>query len=114
MKTEMSPLKEKSIYTCQKCKRELSHDDFYVNKTTQKRDKYCKECRKEMSRRQYSNDKRTRPLTAVKTPRTDITQIVDRELRIKLIQQALEVVHQSMERKKRKMQELEDSLEEGV
>lgn len=114
MKTKMSLLTEKTICICQKCKRELLLDAFYVNKTTLKRDKYCKECRKEMSRWQYSNKKCSRSLTTDKAPGLVITQIEDRELRIKLILRALEVVHQSMERKKKKMQELEDSLEEDV
>lgn len=114
MKTELSSLSEQSTCLCRKCKRELPRDLFYVNKSTQSPDKYCKECRKLMSRRQYTNDKRTRPMFADKTPSPVITQISDRELRIKLILHALEVVRQSMARKKLRMQELEDSLSDAA
>lgn len=101
MKTELSSLSEQSTRFCRKCKRELSRDFFYVSKSTQRPGKYCKECRKLMSRRQYTNDKRACPMFADKTPSLVITQISDRELRIKLILHALEVVRQSMERNKK-------------
>lgn len=112
MKSEISSLTRQSVYVCKNCKRELPLEAFYVNKATQCPDKYCKECRKSLSRSQYNNVK----LSAKHVPNRDypvITEIEDRELRIRLIVHALEVVQRSKERRKMKLQEaliLEEAL----
>lgn len=96
---------------CKNCKRELPLESFYVNKTTQCPDKYCKECRKSLSRRQYSNGKKfSRTVLSARLPYPVITQVEDRDTRIQLILHALQIVHLSMERKKKKVQEEEALL----
>ena len=95
---------------CANCKRELSLDSFYVNKTTFCPDKYCKECRKSISRRQYCNDKRSLSALSERPSCPVITQIEDRETRMQLILYALQVVRSLLERKKRRMLEEESLL----
>lgn len=96
---------------CKNCKRELSLEFFYVNKATQCPDKYCKECRKSLSRRQYISGKKLPGIAlSGRLPYPVITQIEDRDTRVQLILHALQIVHFSMERKKRKVQEEEALL----
>lgn len=95
---------------CKNCKRELSLELFYVNKTTQCPDKYCKECRKSMSRRQYNSGKRSLTASSERVSYPVITQIEDRETRMQFILHALQVVRLHLERKKKKMQEEEALL----
>lgn len=99
-----------SVHICKNCKRELPPDSFYVNKTTLCPDKFCKECRKSLSRRQYSNGKRFLATSPGESSYPVITQIEDRETRIRFILHALRVVQSRVECKKKKMQEAEAAL----
>lgn len=110
MKIETTSSAEPSTGVCKNCERKLPIEFFYVNKHTQCPDKFCKECRKAFSRRQYNSGKRTRPISPERTPYPVITEISDRELRMQLIFNALHVVQESMERKKRKVQAIEELL----
>lgn len=110
MKTETTPSTQQPTFLCKNCERELSREFFYVNTRTQCPDKFCKECRKAFSRRQYNSGKRTQPVSSDRAPYPVITEISDRELRMQLILNALHVVQESMERKKRKMQAIEELL----
>mgnify|MGYP000328625307 CR=1 FL=1 len=109
MKAETSLTRQSTATViCKNCKRELSLEFFYVNKTTQCPDKYCKECRKSLSRRQYISGKKLPSINlSGRIPYPVITQIGDRDTRIQLILNALRIVHLSMERKKKKVQEEE-------
>ncbi|MDE6821124.1 hypothetical protein [Bacteroides acidifaciens] len=96
---------------CKNCKRELPLESFYMNKTTQCPDKYCKECRKSLSRRHYLSGKKLPCINlSGRLPYPVITQIEDRGTRIRLILHALQVVHLSMERKKKKVRDEESLL----
>ncbi len=112
MKPETSLSTQPSAATsiCRNCKRELSLEFFYVNKTTQCPDKYCKECRKSLSRRQYSSGKRSLTASPERAPYPVITQIEDRDTRMQFILHALQVVRLHLERKKIKIQEEEALL----
>lgn len=69
---------------------------FYFNKSTRLPDNYCKECRKKISTSRY------RDAQAVEMTRNYpvITEIRDHELRMAFILHALQVVRQSMIRKR--------------
>lgn len=113
MKTETASLATTNMHVCKNCKRELSLESFYVNKTTQCPDRYCKECRKSLSRRQYSSGKRLRPIAGAEPSYPIITQVEDRQQRIQLIRNALQTVQQSMERKRLKVQAEAELLEDA-
>ncbi|MBR8706225.1 hypothetical protein IX307_000889 [Bacteroides pyogenes] len=110
MKPEFSLSARQSVSTsiCSSCKRELPLDCFYMNKKNRCPDSYCKECRKDLSRRQYTSEKAVRIASSVRLPYPVITEIEDRETRIRFIMNALRVVQLSVERKRRRMQEEEE------
>lgn len=97
----MNTLKNQQLCICGSCKQELPQEAFYLNKKTQKQGNYCKECRKAASREHYTSDKcgkiekNTRQYPV-------ITRIEDREVRRALILHALQMVAESIQRKKRK------------
>lgn len=89
---------EKSTRICGFCHQELPIDSFYRNKQTNLPDSYCKECRKSISNVHYRDH-----LAAEKGLYYPvITDITDRDLRLKLIRHALEVVRLSIERRNRR------------
>ena len=85
-------------YICGCCKKELPEESFYVN-SKQHRDNYCKECRKVVSRDRYVTVRSTQ---IANRNYPVITRIADRETRMELISHALQVVAESIERKRRK------------
>lgn len=103
----MENLKNETVSICGCCKRQLPLDAFYVNMKKKCPDRYCKECRKSVSRKQreadryipYVNKKRSYPV---------ITETTDSTLRMNLIRHALQVVAESVERKKRKRWAMEE------
>ncbi|MCI1681351.1 MAG: hypothetical protein LKI39_02215 [Bacteroides sp.] len=94
---------EKGTRICGCCHKELSIDSFYVNKHTNLPDNYCKECRRSFSNLRY----RYRQVTKKKPQYPVITEISDKDLRIKFLLNALDVVHRSIERKKKRLREEE-------
>lgn len=90
---------EKDVRRCGCCHRELPLDAFYmVNKQTSAFDNYCKACRKELSATRYY-----RSLPTDEPPRYPvITKTEDKELRMHLIMNALQVVRASVLRKRRR------------
>lgn len=92
----MKEITVKNGRLCGYCHRELSVDLFYFNKSTRLPDNYCKECRKKISTGRY------RDAQAVEMTRNYpvITEIRDHELRMAFILHALQVVRQSMMRKR--------------
>lgn len=61
-----------------------------------------------MNRRKYTNERAVRIASSVRLPYPVITEIEDRETRIRFIMNALRVVRLSVERKRRRMQEEEE------
>ncbi|MGR4858299.1 hypothetical protein ABLT32_04320 [Bacteroides pyogenes] len=110
MKPEFSLSTRQSVSTviCSSCKRELPLNCFYMRKKSCCPDSYCKECRKDMNRRKYTNERAVRIASSVRLPYPVITEIEDRETRIRFIMNALRVVRLSVERKRRRMQEEEE------
>ncbi|MBB3895082.1 hypothetical protein M1B74_03575 [Bacteroides pyogenes] len=110
MKPEFSLSARQSVSTviCSSCKRELPLDCFYMRKKSRCPDSYCKECRKDLSRRKYTSEKAVRIASSVRLPYPVITEIEDRETRIRFILNALRVVRLSVECKKRRMLEEEE------
>jgi hypothetical protein len=90
-----------TTHICGRCKCELPLEEFYINKKSQRPDNYCKECRKETSRTQRKNSKASNSVEETRKYPV-ITEIQDRESRMKLIMHALEVVRESIARKRRK------------
>lgn len=94
----MEQTTKKNTRYCGCCHRELPLDAFYVlNKQTSSLDNYCKACRKELSNARY------RRLTSESEPPgyPVITETADRELRMRLIENALQVVRASVLRKRK-------------
>lgn len=83
---------------CACCKRELSSAEFYFNHRKQVFDKYCKECRKKRSRQQRKTDSPTRKAKNYLI----ITEVEDKELRMKLIYQVRNTIQASVQRKREK------------
>lgn len=109
MKTEKTSPTQQPTSLCRNCMRELALDYFYLNKATQRPDKYCKECRKSLSRHRYNSEKCAQETAVEEISYPIITQIENREMRIQLILHALQVVRQSIERKRVKTRLEEDS-----
>lgn len=99
----MKTIQKNTFYVCGCCKRSLSAAAFYLNKKTGTPDNYCKECRKSYSRKQRVVEKRVIISHPEEYP--VITQTGDPVLRKELILHALQVVAESMARKKRKLAE---------
>lgn len=94
------------VYVCSHCKHELPVDAFYFNRKKQCYDNYCKECRKLSSRKQRKNDTCLQLMTE-KCHYPVITQIGDTQIRMLLIQQALQKVRESVAEKRKKQHEQE-------
>ena len=93
----------KTTCYCGHCHRQLPADDFYLNSKTQTPDRYCIACRKEINRTRYrkshcENGSCHYPV---------ITDTTDAQLRMALIMNALRVVHESIERKRKRLCETE-------
>lgn len=102
MKTKINTATQQLTSFCSHCQRELPLEFFYTNKRTQCPDRYCKECRKTISRQKYDHV-RIQSVMSQKCSYPVITEISDRELRMKFIFHALHEVQQSIERRKTKM-----------
>lgn len=94
------------VHVCSHCKRELPADEFYFNSKKQCHDNYCKECRKLSSRKQRKNDSNSQSVSEHRYYPV-ITQIGDTQLRMLLIQQALQKVRESVAKKRKKQYEQE-------
>ena len=93
---------EQQLFKCGNCHRELPQSDYYT--TRGKRDSYCKCCRKSVARGGYLQARRrsfTRKSYLV------ITEIDNRDVRMMLIKNALQKVHESIERKSLRNRELD-------
>ncbi len=95
---------EASVHLCGCCKRKLPLSDFYVLARTRRPDSYCKACRRQASNRSYRDGVR-RDTRRVR--RTVITEVTDREERLRLIRQALAEVQRRMAERKRRISEQE-------
>lgn len=94
-------------HTCSCCRRSLPRTAFYINKQTQRADRYCIECRKTLSRAKHQNS------LAINVHHSlVITDIKDPELRMNLIRHARLLVKISIERKNKKRREEEYCKEE--
>ena len=98
-----------TTHYCGCCKRELPLDAFYFNTKKQRPDRYCKECRKASSRKQHRSDKYKQNVDISKEYPV-ITQIQDPEMRKQLILHALQVVEESIARKRKKEREQEEAF----
>lgn len=96
-----------ATHHCGCCKQELPIEAFYISQRTQHPDNYCKECRKKVSRKQR---KRYRSIQIVEKPRSYpvITEIKDSDQRMRLLLHSLQMVAESIKRKRRKRWEKED------
>lgn len=94
----------KTTHFCGCCKQELPLANFYFNSKKQCPDNYCKACRKRSSRKQRKELECSR---IVNKPHCYLvlTKVAERELRIKLIRHAQQVVNESIARKRRKLKE---------
>ena len=97
-------MKQKQIpetHFCGCCRRELPLEAFYIEKGTQRPDRYCKECRRTTSNVHYYHAQ-----TADRTRRYPvITETSDRALRMALIMHAWQVVKESVARKRERLRE---------
>ena len=97
----MEKCTESALYVCTGCRRLLPGEAFYFSRITLKRDHYCRECRK------LRNACRTKSFRCV-NDRPSWPLIVnepDRERRLQLIRHARQVVRESVERKRRSVNE---------
>ncbi len=106
----METFKNLSLHVCGCCKRTLPIEAFYLDKKTGCPGNYCKECRKSASRKHRNVEKHS-SVNKDKTIYPVITRIKDPTVRKELIRRALETVYASIERKRRKLQEIEDNLD---
>lgn len=111
----MDTLKKQPLNFCGCCKQSLPLAAFYINNKTQRPDNYCKECRKAVSRIQYGSDKSARIGTKIRHYPV-ITQVEDPETRKVLLLHALQVVAESIARRreKEKKKESESVFEEAA
>lgn len=97
MKQKLIP--ETSFCGC--CRKELPLEAFYIEKNTQRPDRYCKECRRAASNMRYYHVQ-----AAEHTHRYPvITETADRALRMALIMHAWQVVKESVARKRKRLRE---------
>ncbi len=92
------------LVLCSQCGEQLQADAFYYSKK-RGRDRYCKQCRRKRSRKNYAaqaaeNYERPRHYQV-------ITEIADPVLRHALIKNALRIVAESCERKRKRLIDLE-------
>lgn len=90
---------ETELRTCSRCRQSLSPSEFY-HRVGHKPDHYCKSCRVEDSRQRYRRKAHARWVEA--EARHTLVEVADREERIRLIRQALQVVRRSVEARSRK------------
>ena len=100
----MNQVLSEDTRVCGKCHRKLPFEAFYFNKKTQTPDCYCKKCHGECNR--MVRKKNIHP-QGTNHPRCYLvlTRIEDREQRLKLILHALQVVNESIARKRRRIRE---------
>lgn len=96
-----------STKRCLCCQQELPVSAFYIRDKQHTPDTYCKDCRKEANRirRKSNSTLQEEKISARCYP--VITNIKQRDVRLHLILHALQTVHQSMDRKRRKQCESE-------
>lgn len=92
-----------NLYTCRYCLQDLPAEAFYIDKRTNLPDNYCKQCRSMAARSRYFrkqnvDEERHYPV---------ITDLPDANLRLIFILQALQVVSESIARKRNKLHEYE-------
>jgi len=96
-----------AVRCCGRCKRVLPLEEFYVNSRTQRPDPYCKDCRRTMNRERHrakSQESKSRRRSPV------ITQVADRDERLRLIRQALATVEEHHRRRLARLREQEEDL----
>ena len=96
-----------AVRCCGRCKRVLPLEEFYVNSRTQRPDPYCKDCRRAMNRERHrakSQESKSRRRSPV------ITQVADRDERLRLIRQALATVEEHRLRRLARLREQEEDL----
>ena len=89
-----------TLYTCRYCLKELPAEAFYIDKRTRKPESRCKACRSAAYRKRYVDSRFVN--IASHTPLL-ITDIQDQKRRMTLILHALQVVKESVIRKRRKL-----------
>lgn len=96
-----------AVRCCGRCKRVLPLEEFYVNSRTQRPDPYCKDCRRTMNRERHrakSQESKSHRRSPV------ITQVADRDERLRLIRQALATVEEHHRRRLARLREQEEDL----
>lgn len=96
-----------AVRCCGRCKRVLPLEEFYVNSRTQRPDPYCKDCRRAVSRERHrakSQELKSRRRSPV------ITQVADRDERLRLIRRALATVEEHHRRRLARLREQEEDL----
>lgn len=96
-----------AVRCCGRCKRVLPLEEFYVNSRTQRPDPYCKDCRRTMNRERHrakSQESKSRRRSPV------ITQVADRDERLRLIRRALATVEEHRRRRLARLREQEEDL----
>ena len=89
-----------TLHTCRYCLKELPAEAFYMDKRTQRPESCCKACRSAAYRKRYVDSHFVNVTSH--TPLL-ITDIQDRTQRMTLILHALQVVKESVIRKRRKL-----------
>ncbi|WP_330941557.1 hypothetical protein [Bacteroides sp. MSB163] len=101
----MEQILTSTLHTCRHCLKELPAEAFYMDKRTRRPESCCKACRSAAYRKRYIDSH------FVNTPSHAtliITDVQDRKQRMTLILHALQVVKESVTRKRRKL--IETSL----
>lgn len=98
----MEKCTESTLYVCTGCHRPLPGEAFYFSRITLKRDHYCRDCRKLRNSCNTGSSRcvNTRPSWPL------IVNEPDRERRLLLIRHARQVVRESVERKRKQVNEL--------
>lgn len=89
-----------TLHNCRNCMKKLPAEAFYLDKRTRQPESCCKECRRAAGRKRYIDShfvNTTPPSIPI------ITDTQDRNLRLTLILHALQVVKESVIRKRRKL-----------
>ena len=101
-----------AVRCCGRCKRVLPLEEFYVNSRTQRPDPYCKDCRRTVNRERHRAKSQESKSQESKSRRRSpvITQVADRDERLRLIRQALATVEEHRRRRLARLREQEEDL----
>ena len=106
-----------AVRCCGRCKRVLPLEEFYVNSRTQRPDPYCKDCRRTVNRERHraksQESKSQESKSQESKPRRRspvITQVADRDERLRLIRRALATVEEHHRRRLARLREQEEDL----